>query len=440
MRDLIRQKIVDALASTPQPFTRRDVRVPAVPGKAIAVIGMRRSGKTTFLGQLRADRLAAGTPREALLYFSFEDERLAGLAAADLQIIVEEYFRLHPEWRDAPKGRKRATLLLDEIQVVPGWETFVRRLLDSEHLDVFLSGSSARLLSREVATAMRGRAMEALVHPFSFREFLRHRETEPTRAVDRLPKAQRSALEKQLLSYLTDGGFPEAQGLEARDRIELLRSYVDTTLFRDVVERHAVSHPVALRWMVRQLLANPAGLFSVQKFYDGLKSQGVPVAKDTLHAYLAHLEDAFLVRTLPVATSSERRRQVNPRKAYPIDPGLSALFERSGRPNLGHALENVVLLELERRGCETAYVRTSEGLEVDFLTRTPQGEETLIQVCADLRDPETLARETRALLAAKKEHRRAALEILTLAPEAATAPIPDSITVRPAAAWLLQQD
>jgi uncharacterized protein len=102
----------------------------------------------------------------------------------------------------------------------------------------------------------------------------------------------------------------------------MLRGYVDTTLLRDVIERHAVSHPVALRWMVRQLLGNAGGSFSVNKFHNDLRRQGIPVAKDTLHSYLAHLEDAFLIRALSVASESERRRMVNLRKVYPIDPSL----------------------------------------------------------------------------------------------------------------------
>lgn len=434
MRDLIRQKIVDSLASSPPAFTRRDVRVPGVQKKAIAVIGMRRSGKTTFLWQVLSDRLAGGTARDGLLYFNFEDERLAGMSANDLQLVVEEYYRLHPEWR----AGSRATFFLDEIQVVPGWERFARRLLDSENVDLFLSGSSARLLSREVATSMRGRALEALVHPFSFREYLRHLQAEPGKAVDRLPKAARSALDKHLADYLVEGGFPEAQGVARRDCFELLRSYVDTALFRDVVERHAVTNPIALRWMVRQLLGNAAGLFSVQKFYDSLRSQGVPVAKDTLHDYLSHLEDAFLVRTMPIATESERRRQVNPRKAYPIDPGLIPVFDRSGRTNTGHALETAVMLELERRGFATSYVRTAAGFEVDFLARGPAGEEQLIQVCASLDQPETQERETQALRAAAAEHPRASLELITLNVEMRPTRVPDDINLHTASSWLLQ--
>jgi hypothetical protein len=428
----VQRKIVDGLAAAPPVLTRRDVRVPAIAGKAVAVIGMRRAGKTTFLWQLLADRLARGTAREGLLYFSFEDERLAGMTGADLELVVEEFYRLHPEWRD----RRRATFFLDEIQFVSGWERFVRRLLDSEKIDLFLSGSSARLLSREVATSMRGRAVEALVYPFSFREFLRHHGREPDKSPERLAKAKRSALEKHLRDYLAAGGFPEAQGLDVRDRAELLRGYVDVALLRDVVERHAVSHPVALRWMVRQLLGNAAGSFSVNRFHGDLKSQGIPVAKDTLHGYLAHLEDAFLVRVVSLATASERRRMVNPRKVYPIDPGLIPLFDRSGKANLGHALETCVLLELDRRGAEAGYVLTPGGYEVDFLARYPAGGEELIQVCASLDDPDTRERESRALIEAGRQHRRASLHLVALdAP--AVAGMPAGITVHTACDWLL---
>ncbi|MBW1998888.1 MAG: ATP-binding protein, partial [Deltaproteobacteria bacterium] len=277
IRQIIRQKIVDAEASLIPAFTRRDVHVPLVPNKAIAVIGMRRTGKTTFLWQVLKDHMEAGIPREGILYFNFDDERLAEVTAADLSILIEEYYRLHPEWRDL----RRALFLLDEIQVVPGWERFARRVLDTENVDLFLSGSSARMLSREVATSMRGRAMEAVVFPFSFREFLRHhgREIEDP---ERATKAVRSALRKDLETYLKLGGFPEAQGASDRDRVELLRGYVDATLLRDVIERHGISQPVALRHMTRHLLANAAGLFSVNRFYNDLKSRGLRISKDSL--------------------------------------------------------------------------------------------------------------------------------------------------------------
>lgn len=431
-RDVVRQKIADSLAAPLPVLTRRDVLLPRVPNKAVAVIGMRRSGKTSFLWQELARRHVETGERDGLLYFSFEDERLAGMAAGDLGLVIEEYYRLVPEWRD----RRRATMFLDEIQTIPGWEVFARRLLDSENIDLLLSGSSAKLLSREVATSMRGRAVEAIVSPFSFREYLRHQGCEPVKPVARLTKAERSALERCLLDYLREGGFPETQQLDARDRLELLKSYVDVVMLRDIIERHAVSHPLALRWLVRQLLGNPARTFSVNKFYGDLKSQGIPVAKDTLHAYLGHLEDAFLVRVVALASDSVRRRMVNPRKVYPIDPGLIPLFDRYGKTNLGHALETCVLLELDRRGAEVGYVHTQAGYEVDFLARYPDGKAELIQVCASLDDPATREREIRALQEAVAEFPQAARSLIAL-DIPMTFELPEDITLHRAVDWLL---
>ncbi len=432
-RQIIRQKIVDAVAAPLLALTRRDVWLPSVPGKACVVIGMRRAGKTSLLWQILGRRHAQGVAREGLLYFSFEDERLAGMRVEHLDLLLQEYYRLYPQWRD----RQRATFFLDEIQLVPGWEAFARRLLDSEKIDLFLSGSSARLLSREVATSMRGRALEAVVFPFSFRETLRHAGREPQKASRHFTKAERSQLDSDLLAYVGQGGFPEAQGLDVRNRHELLRSYVDVVLLRDVIERYAVSQPVVLRWMVRQLLGNASGTFSINKFFADLKSQGIAVGKDTLHSYLAHLEDAFLLRSITIHTDSERRRQVNPRKVYPIDTGLIPVFDRSGKANLGHALEAAVLLELQRRGAELAYVRTAGGFEVDFHARHADGPESLIQVCVSLDAAATLARETRALQDAAAHYPRAERLIITFDQPARLA-VSDGINVRSAHEWFLE--
>ena len=156
LQEVIRQKLGDAVTAPFPLLTRRDAVAPRLEGKARAVIGMRRAGKTTFLYQYLADRHAEGIARDRLVYFNFEDERLGALEADQLGAILEEYYRHFPRYR----GAVRVTWCLDEIQVIPGWERFVRRMIDSENVDVLLSGSSARMLSREVATAMRGRALE----------------------------------------------------------------------------------------------------------------------------------------------------------------------------------------------------------------------------------------------------------------------------------------
>lgn len=433
-RHVIRQKIIDGLATSPPALTRRDVWMPGVQGKAIAVIGIRRAGKTSLLWQILADRLAQGARRESLLYFSFEDERLAGLQVRDLELLLEEYFRLYPEVRD----QQRLALFLDEIQVVPGWEGFTRRLLDTEKIELFLSGSSARLLSREVATSMRGRAMEAVVYPYSFRESLRHQGVEPAKGPETYSRVECSQLDKALDGYLVCGGFPEAQGLDIRNRFELLRGYIDVVLLRDIVERHAISQPLVLRWMVRSLLCNAAGPFSVNKFYNDLKSQHMAVGKDTLYAFLSHLEDVFLVRSLSIATDSEHRRRINLRKIYPIDPGLIPVFDRSEKRNIGHSLETVILLELDRLGAEVSYVRTGNGFEIDFLARYPDGKSELIQVCANLDTLETRKREFRALLDGAGEYPDARLLLLTLE-KPSVMEVPARISIKTARDWLLEE-
>lgn len=434
-RTLLAEKFADSLAAPlPAATPRRIHGTVSLPGKATAVVGMRRAGKTTFLHQLRRERLDHGVSRERLPYINFEDERLAGLPAKDLHLLIEEYYRRYP----ALRGQEVVTWCFDEIQVVPGWERFVRRLLDTEKVELFVSGSSAALLSREIATAMRGRAWEVVIHPFSFEEYLRHHGHPIPQPPDFLTAPQRSALERTFLDYLAVGGFPEAQGLDTAARHRLLNDYVDVALLRDVVERHGVTNVAGLRWLVRHLLGNPAAMFSVEKFYAALKSQGIAISKDTVHQLLGYLEDCFLVRTVWVEAASERRRMVNPRKAYPVDPGLIPVFDRSGRTNLGHALETAVRVELERRGVSVTYVRTREGHEVDFLSRRASGQAELIQVSADLDDPATRERETRALLAAAAEYASASLHLVTLTPESAYG-MPKQVTVHSAALWFLSE-
>lgn len=419
-------------AAAPATFTSRDATLPAVPGKAHAVIGMRRAGKTTFLRQLLAERRSSAPPERAL-YLSFDDDRLAGIGVEQLAFLLEELYRRYP----ALRGRETVLWLLDEIQLVPGWERFVRRVMDSEKVEFVVSGSSARMLSLEVHTSLRGRGMATVIRPFSFREFLRHRGEEPAGPGWSWTAAERSLVEMRFREFLVEGGFPETQGLPTALRMELLQGYVDTVLFRDVVERFGVSQVAALRWLVRHCLRNPAGSFSVHRLTQDLKAQGHRVGRDAVHALLGHLVDAFLLTEVPLATESERKRNSNPRKIYPADPGLIAAFDTSGRSNVGHALETVVLNELERRHAEVGYVKTTEGFEVDFLARHLVGGQELIQVCADLSSPDTRVRELRALNAAASEHPRATQRLLVLGRDAHVGIVTPEIDVQPAYEWLL---
>lgn len=432
LHPVLADKLNLALRSTgPVVLTPRDARLPAIKGKVHSVIGMRRAGKTTFLQQLLSERRAAVRPERAV-YVGFDDDRLAGITSDQLGFLLEEFYRRHP----ALRSRETVSWFLDEIQLVSGWERFVRRVLDTERCEIVVSGSSAHMLSREVHTSLRGRGMATVIRPFSFREYLRHRGEEPAGSWRPTPD-ERSLVEKRFREYLVEGGFPEAQGLDPTTRIELLQGYVDTVLFRDVVERYKVSQVEALRWLVRHCLRNPAGSLSAHRLHRDLKSQGLGVGKDAVHAMLGYLLDAFLISSVPLATDAERKRNSNPRKIYPADPGLVRAFDPSGRTNLGHALETVVMNELERRGADVGYVKTADGFEVDFLARYPSGESELVQVCADASDEATLSRELRALASAGKEHRRTTRRLLVLDRDGVPRGETPGVRVQPAYEWLL---
>ncbi len=266
------------------------------------------------------------------------------LGAEDLHLVPESFYRRHPASRD-----QRCWFYFDEIQNVPGWERFVRRLLDTEDLGVVLTGSSAKLLSREIATSLRGRSLPSELLPFSFEESLHHAGIE---VPERWPAAarHRSLLASRFDRYLEIGGFPEVQTVTPDLRQRVLSDYVDVVLLRDVAERHRVENLPALRYLQRSLLSRPGGHFSLHRLYNDLKSQGLRAGKDSLYRYLEYLEDAFLVFTVTVASPSLRVRQTNPRKCYPVDPALSSAISFRASRAVGHRLENAVHLELRRRG------------------------------------------------------------------------------------------
>ena len=434
-RQTLSEQLAESMRTPPPPHTSRRVRGRTrFPGKATAVIGMRRAGKTTFLHQIRREAIAEGGSPTLAPYLSFEDERLIDLTASDLGLVLVEHARLLPAGAAADSP---VVWCFDEIQLVPGWERFVRRLLDERRVEVFVSGSSAELLSREIASSLRGRAWPVLIHPFSFEEACRHRGIPIPERRDILSRRERLDLERAFADWLRAGGFPEAQGLDAPTRHQLLRDYVDIAILRDVVDRHRVSNVTGLRWLARQLLANAGGLFSVERFHGRLKSQGIAIARDTVHQLLGYLDDCFLVRVVSMESSSERQRMVNPRKAYPVDPGLIPVFDATGRANLGHALETAVLIELERRRLDVTYVRTPQGFEVDFLARGPDRRPELIQVCADLSDAAVLDRELRALEVAGAQFPAAGKRLLTLDRDDLPRALPDGVVAETACEWML---
>jgi len=191
--------------------------------------------------------------------------------------------------------------------------------------------------------------------------------------------------------------------MASNERLEALQNYVETVTFRDIVERYQISNTALLKYFIGSLLKNISSLFSINKFYNDIKSQGHQVGKDTLYTYLTYLEDAFLIFPVPIFTESLRRMQTTSKKIYAIDNGLVAAntFNLSG--NQGKFLENLVYLDLRRQGKKVFYYFTEEGYEVDFIAQDTFGKYEMIQVVWEMADPQTLEREERALRQAEKE-------------------------------------
>ena len=434
MQSILEELIADFHDRTLPAFTRRHCKLPWLPNKIDTVIGMRRSGKTWFVFQVISDLLSKNMPKEAILYLNLEDERLLPMTVSDLHQIPDIYYRRYPQLRD-----RSCAFFFDEIHNIPGWERFIRRLADTENVHICLTGSSAKLLSREIATSLRGRSIATEIFPFSYVEALEHAGID-TDNRKRPSSKKRGLLENRLLAYLVEGGFPEVQNIDPEYRVRILQEYLDVVILRDIVERHQISNIVPLRYMIRHLLNAAAGLFSVNKFYHDLKSQGIRCGKNTLHEYLGYLSDAYLFFQVYVHTNSERIRMVNPRKIYAIDTGLIHACSRSIRSDWGHLLENFVFLELRRSMDIIEYYKTEKGREVDFIVTDFAGRKSLIQVCADMMETETRQRELRALSEAMRECGLDQATIVTLNQEENLQMETGQIRIMPASLWALGHD
>lgn len=401
MKSVFKQLILDFHSiEIAQPIDRL-VSLPDLPtgvNKAITLVGVRRSGKTWTLYQVMADLRKASNnqiQKQQLLYLNFEDDRLMGLAGDRLHELLEAYFELYPELATEPSPP--IYLFLDEIQVVDGWEKFVRRLLDTTSYRIFLSGSSAKMLSKEIATSLRGRTLTREIFPFSFSEYLK---VYGLSSQQRLTSKQKAQCVYYFGQYLERGGFPETLKADQRLHQELIQSYVETVIFRDIIERHGLTNILAVRRFFQSVLNHVGGLFSINKLYQSFKSQGLAVSKNALYEYLTYFEDAYCLFSVPLFSFSEQQRMINPVKIYPVDPGMITAYTLKTNFEQASRLETVVFGHLRRSIEQVYYYKTASGKEVDFLIQTMPGvleSIQLFQVCVDLSDPKTRARETSAL-------------------------------------------
>jgi predicted AAA+ superfamily ATPase len=428
MKAVLSQLIDDFHARKLPAVSPRSADFPEFGGKASAVIGMRRTGKTFFCFQKMKSLLDGGLSFNRVLYLNFEDDRLVDFTVKDFQAILDVYYGKFPGNRGV-----KCYFFFDEIQRVDKWEMFIRRLLDTENAQVAVTGSSSKMLSKEIATSLRGRSVTAEIFPFSFEEFLRCRGLFRT-APERFGAGNASILRKAAADYLEAGGFPEIQSADKRMRTEILQGYVDSVVLRDIIERHGVGNVLALRRLISAVMSSSGMKFSVNKFHNTLKSAQVKCSKNDLYEWLEHLFDAYLFFRVPLHSRSEKARSVNPAKIYTADTGL--LNAMSCQAGAGWTLENMVFLHLRRKGFTAEYALPRDGGELDFFA-VPRGggEPALVQVCHDISDEKTLARELDGLKNAMTEYGVPLGEIVTWDDEGE----PEAgVTVIPAWKWLLK--
>lgn len=392
---ILQEEFRDTLKKT-EDRTKRLYQFPQAKNVTKVAIGMRRSGKTYFLFQTMRELIAQHIPIEHLLYLNFEDDRLLPIDQKKMGEMVDALYTLQPDLH-----HHRCYLFLDEVQNVEGWPLVVRRLLDTNDMEIYITGSSAKLLSKEIATSMRGRSLSIEIQPYNFHEYLAsHGIPLPTKPFG---KKVMDNYRHHLLEFFQKGGFPGIQALSPHERLETLQNYVEVVVFRDVLERHKVSNLKLLKYLVSMLLKNAASRFSINKFYKDFTSQGYKAGKDTLYSYLEYLEDSFLVYTVPIFTESLRTAEITQKKIYVVDNGLLNANTFNLSENFGKLLENQVYLDLRRQKKEIFYYHTKEGYEVDFVTKDQAGHYEVVQVVWDRSDPLTFEREERALKAAEQE-------------------------------------
>lgn len=416
----------------PDGIVPRDLEYAEKLRAATVVKGMRRTGKTFVTYERIRALVADGVPLGRIVHVNFEDGRLQHLMVEDLSLINEIHAELFPEYAE-----EKCWYFLDELQTVRGWEAYARRLVDSKNVQLCLTGSSSKLLGEEIATQMRGRSLPIEVFPLSFSEYLRFNGILSNPPHDGFTARETGIMRKAVADYLDRGGFPDVQDVSDRMRVDMLQGYVDSVLYRDVLERHEVPSVQALKCTLDYLFHNFARKVSTRGISGVLKNLGVAANRESVSDYLDWFKDAYLVHRVSVNSDSLAVKRVNPDKYYLNDTGLIRAMCVKTDAELGWMLENLVFLALRRGPNRISYHVTQSGGEVDFavldkLTRKGR----LVQVAWDMKDKRTFERECKDLLEGGREMR---IDDLTIVTWNEDSDLDGGIKVRPVWKWLLER-
>lgn len=377
-KDDIKNLIVLRQEAMPFEVIARDTSLPVDGGMIIAVPGIRRCGKSTRMELAINDLLARGVPKENILWIGFDDERFAMMKSGDLDLILEAYRELYPE-----TALKDVWMFFDELPLVEGWELFVLRVYKHYCRNIFVCGSNAHTLSRDIKSELRGWPVEYETWPLSFAEFCDFRGLKRNSHSER----EEAKLKVAFDEFNKFGGMPEiALTRDAGLRCKRLQGYFDTMLLKDFIEHFRVRNPLALRFFLKRAMANIANPLSVNALYGELKAQGFKIAKDELYVWLQNACDIYMFLRVPKFSRSLAKQETAQSKYYVADNGLRAATIPVQSDDNGRQLENTVYLELLRRKSAAESILYYQGKGgCDFVLCEDAEVKELIQVTWEMR-------------------------------------------------------
>ena len=403
----------------PRPFNLSRLSQFLSSGQITVLAGPRRAGKSYLMRQLARQLIDGGVPATQILIVNFEDPRLGELNSDFLENLFQAYISTV-----AQAGK--LYLMLDEIQEVDGWEKWVSTIHALGKASVVVTGSNAKLLSRELGTVLTGRHLEMTVLPLSFREYQSFGATEP---LSRLPG-------QSFRNYLEWGGFPAV--VLSNVKKEMLLGYFSDIINRDILQRYRIRKPEAIRALSKYYISNTATLSTFHSI-----EGHIGISRDTVEKFTTYMEQCYLIFSLKRFSFKVREQDKSPRKIYCVDSGLCNAAGFRFSENIGRLAENAVFLELKRRqfldaDMELFYWKDPQHREVDFLVKKGMRPVSLIQVSWDLSNPKTKEREVRVLERAAKE--LGVNEVLVLTGDFAAEETLNGVRVqyRPIENWLLE--
>jgi predicted AAA+ superfamily ATPase len=374
----------------------REIKIEVNTDFIITITGPRRAGKTYFCFQLINQLIEKEMSNENIFYINFEDNKLLGAESKDLDKLLETFFEL-----SQINKKQKIYLFFDEIQTVKNWDSWVRIINDTrKDIQIILTGSSSKLLSKEISTKLRGRVLNYEIFPLSFKEILNWKNIKYNLETISYSK-DKTEVKKLFSLFVLNGGYPAiiSQNLKKED---ILQSYYDSMIFKDITERYKIEDVNKLKALANLLFESVSKEMSYNKLANKLNSIGFKISKNTVIEYLSYFEDAYLFFQNLKYEYSLAKQLGSIKKIYCIDNGLLNTVSFKFSDDFGKLLENLVFIELRRRNEQIYYFR--KNYECDFLIVQKNKVSSAIQVTKKLND-ENEKREINGLLEAMDEHK-----------------------------------